>query len=341
MAVLQGGPWVLSCMLCFHPDGGDLPAGGGPAGGVRLPVFSLPPLGGDPRRPLPTMVQSMAAGQPPPGSAPLLDPTDLTNQLEGMLGLATLPPKLLKRIVQKEYIEMYEILPESWRLETESASPSGQGKRPRRGPITDIDVWCECYAVLAAVLSAAYPGKAPHLFAYMRTIVRASRNFEGTAWVTYDMSFRRAAANRGSLDWGVPDPGRFNDAFVGRAKVIPRCSYCLSDTHTAVECPDAPAHKQSSALSGQIDQKLGGTPTRAPAAQQQSGGVAGLVQICRAYNRPEGPRCRFVGCRYAHLCDRCHRPHPGVECKERVPGGARARSPVGTRRWDQNSKQPR
>ena len=211
MAVLQGGPgrgiwpwhaltWVLSCMLCFHPDGGDLLAGGGPAGGVRLPVFSLPPLGGDPRRPLPTMVQSMAAGQPPPGSAPLLDPTDLTNQLEGMLGLATLPPKLMKRIVQKEYIEMYEILPESWRLETESASPSGQGKRPRRGPITDIDVWWECYAVLVAVLSAAYPEKAPHLFAYMRTIVRASRNFEGTAWVTYDMSFRRAAANRGSLD---------------------------------------------------------------------------------------------------------------------------------------------
>jgi len=64
------------------------------------------------------------------------------------------------------------------------------------------------------VLSAAYPQKAPHFFAYMRTIVRASRNFEGTAWVSYDMSYRRAAANKCSLDWGLPDPGRFNDAFV-------------------------------------------------------------------------------------------------------------------------------
>ena len=140
-------------MLCFRPDG-DLLAGGGPAGGVRLPLFSLPPLGRDPRQPLPTMAQLLAAGQPPPGGAPLLDPTDPTNKLEGMLGLATLPPKLMKRILQKEYIGMYEILPESWRLETEAVSPSGQGKRPRRGPITDIDVWCECYAVLAAVLSA-------------------------------------------------------------------------------------------------------------------------------------------------------------------------------------------
>ena len=80
-------------MLCFRPDGGDLLEGGGPARGIRLPVFSLPPLGGDPRQPLPTMAQSLAAGQPPPGGAPLLDPTDLTNKLEGMLGLATYPAK--------------------------------------------------------------------------------------------------------------------------------------------------------------------------------------------------------------------------------------------------------
>ena len=42
---------------------------------------------------------------------PLPDPMDLTNNLEGMLGLAMLPPKLMKRILNKEYIEMYDILP--------------------------------------------------------------------------------------------------------------------------------------------------------------------------------------------------------------------------------------
>ena len=47
----------------------------------------------------------------------LPDPMDLTNKLEGMLGLATLPPKLMKYmymyILNKEYIhvEMYDILP--------------------------------------------------------------------------------------------------------------------------------------------------------------------------------------------------------------------------------------
>ena len=81
---------------------------------------------------------------------------------------------------------MLEILPESWRLENDDTLQGGHGKRPRRGPITNIDLWCECYAVMAAVLSAAYPSKAPHFFAYMRTIVRASCNFEGTAWVSYE-----------------------------------------------------------------------------------------------------------------------------------------------------------
>ena len=68
---------------------------------------------------------------------------------------------------------------------------------------------------MAAILSAAFPDKAPHMFAYMRTIVRASRTFESTAWASYDVAYRRQAANRGSLDWGVLDSGLYNDAFMG------------------------------------------------------------------------------------------------------------------------------
>ena len=234
------------------------------------------------------------------------DPFMLSEQLEGMLGLATLPPKLMKRILNKEYIEMFEILPESWRLEMEASTPAGHGKRPRRGPITDIQVWCECYAVMAAALSAAYPLKAPHLFAYMRSIVRASRNFEGTAWVSYDMSYRRAAANKGSLDWGLPDPGRFNDAFVGRAKAVPRCSFCLSDTHVADSCPDAPAQSRPAAAGLAAPMQDWLTPARwrsaAPSTTQlapavstrtvgsltSATGATALIQHLSAENGPRG-----------------------------------------------------
>ena len=156
--------------------------------------------------------------------------------------LSSVPPKLICRITSLEFVDMWELLPELWHVD--SASQSGccpHTKRPRRGMVTDILVWAECYATMAAILSAAYPNKAPHFFAYLRTITRASRNFEGTAWASYDVVFRRQAANRRSLEWGIVDTEAYNEAFTGRARVIPRCVYCLGDTHASHECAFAPA----------------------------------------------------------------------------------------------------
>ena len=91
---------------------------------------------------------------------------------------------------------------ETWRLDKTSISCC-HDQRPRCGLVTDISLWIECFATLAAVLSVCYPDKALQFMAYMHTIVCASLNFEGPAWATYDMAFRRQAANRQSLDWGI------------------------------------------------------------------------------------------------------------------------------------------
>lgn len=68
-------------------------------------------------------------------------------------------------------------------------------KRPRRSLVTDINIWTECYATMAAILSSAFPGKATQLFAYLRTITKASHTFESSAWASYDMAYCRQAAN--------------------------------------------------------------------------------------------------------------------------------------------------
>ena len=68
---------------------------------------------------------------------------------------------------------------------------------------------------MAAVLSSAFPEKAPHFFTYLRTITKASRTFESSAWVSYHMAFRRQAANRSSLDWDFVDPALYNEAGLG------------------------------------------------------------------------------------------------------------------------------
>ena len=74
----------------------------------------------------------------------------------------------------------------------------------------------------------------------LRTTVRASRNFEGLAWVSYDTNFRRQAVNQKSWDWDNIDPAMFNKAFCSRAKLKPRCKHWLSDQHEFQNCPLVP-----------------------------------------------------------------------------------------------------
>ena len=205
---------------------------------------------------------------------------------------------------------MAELLPEAWRVE---ALESGccHSKRPRRELISDFALWTECYATLSAILSARYPTKAPHLAAYLRIVTNASRNYEGAAWASYDMAFRRA--NRRSLDWGRVNHDLYSQAFTGRARSAPRCRYCLAVTHGSADCAYAPNDGRAS-RSPLLDTSRPMGPPSLPSSrpsysrpQTPSG-----VEICRLFNHPGGSQCRFPTCRHAHLCARCHRPHPAA-----------------------------
>lgn len=226
-------------------------------------------------------------------------------------GLALIPPKLVQRILKGEFIDMYELLPETWRME-EAQDSCCRSSRPKRGLVTDISLWTECYASLVAVLTTKYPEKAPQFMGYLRTIVRASRNFEGTAWASYDAAYRRQAANRKSFDWAAIDPTIYNEAFTGRAKLLPRCRYCLADTHEARECQYAPRDEPPPP---KMPRWAGwGPPTRSGGLGDRAWAGRG-VEIGDLFNRPEGNKCSFKWCRYAHLCSRCRRgPHPAAEC---------------------------
>ena len=130
---------------------------------------------------------------------------------------------------------MWELLPETWWQEAAQFSACCHSRPSKCGLITDIALWTKCFTTLAA----HYPDKAPHLMAYLQ-VVRASRNFEGSAWALYDAAYRRQAANNQSLDWVIPDLALYNEAFTGRARVIPRCQFCLSDSHSSHDCTFGP-----------------------------------------------------------------------------------------------------
>ena len=209
---------------------------------------------------------------------PMVNPVSpAANLVGGAPGWGSVPPCLVMKILTLEFVDMWELLPESWRLES-TESGCCNPRRSRRGLVTSFPLCMECYASLVAILAAQYPEKTPHFMAHLRTITRASRNFEGAAWASYDMAFQRQAANQCSLDWGVIDSALYNEAFTGRARLIPRCRFCLADSHNSRECTFGPEERY--------------LPARAPYSSAHSSVLdQRLVQICQLFNKPGGNAC--------------------------------------------------
>lgn len=110
-----------------------------------------------------------------------------------------LPQRMLKEIIDLEFVKMAELTNDVWQDDLPSEPPNLTRRSTRRAPVTDISVWLECYSRMAAILVTCFPEKAPELWVYQTTILRAARNYEGTAWVTYDRQFCREALARKDL----------------------------------------------------------------------------------------------------------------------------------------------
>ena len=77
--------------------------------------------------------------------------------------------------------------------------------------------------------------------AYTTTIICCQKKIEGLGWVVYDSGYRHQATRPRDLmiNWAVIDSSLFHTLFRGRAKSSLKCSHCLSEDHTADECPAA------------------------------------------------------------------------------------------------------
>ena len=210
-------PTGTSTRLGELPDPAHLPS---------IPTFTPsigPPSGLD-------LLAAAATGDPPP-------PTESTN-LPATLHdpgpynpAASLPPKVVKRVLALDFVEMSELRGDIWSDETTTSDTSSSARRAGKPPVKDIKVWLECYARMAALLTVRFPEKAPELWAYQTTIMNAAYNYEGSNWVAYDRQFRRDRLARRDLNWSVPNSRLYSEAFTGRARVIPRCPHCLSEDH--------------------------------------------------------------------------------------------------------------
>ncbi len=127
---------------------------------------------------------------------------------------------------------MGELLPEFWAGAREEGDVQRE-VRPRQGrKVTDTFTWLQCYSTYVAVQVPKAPLLAPELMAYQATIVRASQDYAGLAWVRYDAACRWQAALTGNTRWSVINTTMYTMCFTGIAVSTKRCELCLATSHT-------------------------------------------------------------------------------------------------------------
>ncbi len=125
-----------------------------------------------------------------------------------------------------KYVEFTELLG--------VAGGAGVSQRNRRrvAPIASLQLWLQAWSTYAEVLSAAFPKRAPHLWRYQ---VRSSQRFQVTAWLQYDLLFRRKLALDPTASWSTTDSATCLAADTLRPNLA--CFTCGDSRHMAAECP--------------------------------------------------------------------------------------------------------
>ena len=249
---------------------------------------------------------------------------DFTTRADGGLGkslhttgpynpAATLPPKIVRKIIALEFVEMAELRADIWPDESVTPETTHPPRRLGKPPVTNIRSWLEGYGRMAAILATRFPEKAAELWAYQTTILHAAHAYEGSNWVAYDRLYCREMLAKKDLNWSVPNPRLYSEAFTGRARRHPQCPHCLSEDHMGVGCP----HNPNPPFMGWFQS---GPPLQGgPAAQTPPLPQAKPREICRNFN---GNRCRFTRCRFLHICSECSGPHSAVHCPQSQFGPA-------------------
>ena len=106
-----------------------------------------------------------------------------------------LPPKVVKRILSLEFVEMSELRADIWPDDPSTAEMPHGPRRPGKLPVTNIRSWLECFGCMAAVLASRFPEKAPELWAYQTSILHATHAYEGANWATASIAVRCLQGN--------------------------------------------------------------------------------------------------------------------------------------------------
>ena len=107
------------------------------------------------------------------------------------LGIPPVPGRLVEKILDGQFVDMAELLPDNIELLRRERSSSDSKARLRQ--ISSITAWAQCFATFVAIRAQAAPATVLALLAYMRLLIREAARHPGLGWLSYDSFFRQQA----------------------------------------------------------------------------------------------------------------------------------------------------
>ena len=230
-------------------------------------------------------------------------------------GLPPVPHKLVSRILRGEYVDMSELLRDNLEAQRRSSSQptssaiSGLSPSRSRREIPDLLSWVQCFGTYIAIITSKEPERMRQLLAYQTLIVREARRCGGKGWLAYDAYFRQQAVGDDKLDWSCINQSLYAVTFIaqgdrGKGRC---CVLCLESDHVEEQC----ALYNPSAKPASYKKPLEKAPSDGRDPSQGRGKGGGRSMACFAWNQGD---CRFLACKYRHVCVRCSGDHRISQC---------------------------
>ena len=101
-------------------------------------------------------------------------------------GLAPIPPSVVKKIQNLEFVDFAELMPDNRDLlrRIDLTDNKASTKAPLRR-VTTITSWAQCFMAYSAILLSKFPDKLVEVMAYGKMIIKEAGRHSGEGWKVY------------------------------------------------------------------------------------------------------------------------------------------------------------
>lgn len=171
-------------------------------GALAAGTRSLSASGGE----VPGSAAAQVWAQPPVGPRPLNSSPILSDTASSTLAPLSaitwhVPREMREKIQKGEFCNVFDLI--------NARVVPGKGKMEKEGEHMHKKEWVEWslrnwvtgFSIYSAILTEKFPALAPQLFGYISLIHSAASDFQGIAWLKYDIKFRQMKAIRPEVAW--------------------------------------------------------------------------------------------------------------------------------------------